>query len=252
MADNTAILQDYSHWDEFIRLWKLRARPDAPYLPEPWWGWHPASGEKLHSVVVNLCPGPGGKLQSRACISCASGCGISGLSYSAAMLCGALRAHLADTERWHHRRRYRPLMLALGLSEEHISPDTRHHLSIELAPYHSDSARLNSDYLAHNAEDVFEHVLCFAARAAQLIDNKLYNIVVVRAMYSKIRDVVGDRISEAKEYREIGEEKVSFDIFHLNCEELKGVRFVCLSGAHNHLPASKKLSEIIQHINIHQ
>ena len=37
--------------------------------------------------------------------------------------------------------------------------------------------------------------------------------------------------------------------FHLNCEELKYVHFVCLSEAHNHLPASKKLSEIIQHIN---
>ena len=254
MADNTAILQDYSHWDNFIRLWKLRARPDAPYLPEPWWGWHPASGEKLHSVVVNLCPGPGGKLQSQACISCASGCGISGLSYSAAMLCGVLCAHLADTERWHHRLRYRPLMLALGLPEEHISPDTRHHLSIELAPYHSDSALLNQDYLTKSKDDVVEHTLCFAARASRLIENdRLNRIVIVRAAYSKIRGVAGDRISEPQNVcREIGTDKISFDIFHLIDEKLSDVSFVCLSGAHNHLPSPKKLKEIIQYINIHQ
>ena len=253
MADNTALLQDYNHWDNFIRLWKLRAWPDTHYLPEPWWGWHPASGEGLHSVVVNLSPGPGGKLQSPTCISCAKGCGIGVLSYSAAMLCGALRAHLADTERWHHRRRYRPLMLALGLSEEQISPDTRHHLSIELAPYHSNSPRLNQEYLTKSKDDVVEHALCFAARASLLIDNGLNRIVIVRAAYSKIRDVAGNQISEPQNVcREIGKGEVSFDIFHLINEKLSDVSFVCLSGAHNHLPAPEKLKEIIQYINQQQ
>lgn len=254
MPDNTAILQHYSHWDNFIRLWKLGARPDAPYLPEPWWGWHPTSGEKLHSVVVNLSPGPGGKLQSQACIFCALGCGTGVLSYSAAMLCGALRAHLADTERWHHRRRHLPLMLALGLSEEQISPDTRHHLSIELAPYHSDSARLNQDYLTKSKDDVVEHALCFAARASRLIDKERLNrIVIVRAAYCKIRDVAGDRISEPQNVcRENGKDKISFDIFHLVDEKLSDVSFVCLSGAHNHLPTPEKLKEIIQYINQQQ
>ena len=140
-------------------------------------------------------------------------------------------------------------MKALQLSDDLLAPDTRHHLSIELAPYHTNSGLLNREYLLRNKEDVFEHTLCFAARAARLISTDLKNIVMVRAVYSKIREVVGDLISET--HPESGNPKkgkVSFDIFHLNCEELQDVSFVCLAGAHNNLPCSEKLKEIINYI----
>ncbi|MBD5314462.1 MAG: hypothetical protein HDS06_09675, partial [Bacteroides sp.] len=116
-------------------------------------------------------------------MACTLGCGMGALSYSAAMFGNVLRAHLADTERWHYRRRYLPLMNALQLSDDLLAPDTRHHLSIELAPYHSNSGLLNREYLLSNKEDVFEHTLCFAARAARLISTRLKNIVMVRAVY---------------------------------------------------------------------
>ena len=250
MTGYAAILQHYDHWDNFVRLWKIGARPDAYYMPEPWWGWHPAANESLQSVVINLSPGRGGKLQSPVCMACTLGCGIGALSYSAAMFGNVLRTHLADTERWHHQRRYLPLMKALQLPNHLLAPDTRHHLSIELAPYHSNSDRLNREYMLSNKEDVFEHALCFAARAARLICTDLKNIVMVRAVYGKIREVVGDLISEPQaESRDTEKGKVSFDIFHLNCEELKDVSFVCLSGAHNSLPCYEKLNETINYIH---
>ena len=232
MPDYSAILKPYNHWDEFIRLWKIGARLDAPHLPEPCWDWHPASREPLHSVVVNLSQGAGGKLQSQVCMAYALGCGMGAMSYSAAMLCGAVRMHLAETERWHYRRRYLPLIHALGFTDDNkLSPDTRHHLNIELAPYHSDSPLLNSEYLADNKEDVLEHVLCFAARASRFIENDienhgLKNIVIVRAVYSKIREVVDDRISEPqKKYAKVDKEKVSYDIFP---PELRGIKIRAL------------------------
>ena len=250
MTGYAAIFKHYEHWDNFVRLWKIGARPDVSYMPEPWWGWHPAGNESLQSVVVNLSPGHGGKLQSPVCMACTLGCGMGALSYSSAMFGNVLRTHLADTERWHYRRRYLPLMNALQLSDDLLAPDTRHHLSIELAPYHSNSDLLNREYLLSNKEDVFEHTLCFAARAARLISTRLKNIVMVRAVYSKIREVVGDLISEPQaESRETEKGKVAFDIFHLNCEELKDVSFVCLTGAHNNLPCPEKLKEIINYIH---
>ena len=78
---------------------------------------------------------------------------------------------------------------------------------------------LNREYLLSNKEDVFEHTLCFAARASRLINTRLRNIVLVRAVYSKIREVVGNLISEPQ------------------------------AGAHNNLPCSEKLKEIINYIH---
>ena len=78
---------------------------------------------------------------------------------------------------------------------------------------------LNREYLFSNKEDVFEHTLYFAARAARLISTRLKNIVMVRAVYSKIREVVGNLIS------------------------------VPQAGAHNNLPCSEKLKEIINYIH---
>lgn len=139
MPDIAALEPHYQYWDNFVRRWRLGRYPRAPYLPEPWWGWHPDSGEELHSVVLNLNPGSGGRLQSRCCVACVMGCPGGNASYSSAMTDGTLRTHLADTERWHHRRRYMPLMKALGADEKDIAPDTRHHLSIELLPFHDDA-----------------------------------------------------------------------------------------------------------------
>ena len=76
MTGYAAILQHYEHWDNFVRLWKIGARSDVLHMPEPWWGWHPAGNESLQSVVVNLSPGHGGKLQSPVCMACTLGCGM--------------------------------------------------------------------------------------------------------------------------------------------------------------------------------
>ena len=57
MTGYAAILQHYDHWDNFVRLWKTGARPDASYMPGPWWGWHAVENESLHNVVVNLSHG---------------------------------------------------------------------------------------------------------------------------------------------------------------------------------------------------
>lgn len=256
MPDIAALEPHYQYWDNFVRLWRLGRYPRAPYLPEPWWGWHPDSGEELHSVVLNLNPGSGGRLQSRCCVACVMGCPGGNASYSSAMTDGTLRAHLADTERWHHRRRYKPLMNALGADENEIAPDTRHHLSIELLPFHDDAD--NRLYCRDDRDKVVRHALRFAARASRLVSPRLRvpegaaplrNIVIARCAVDKIIEIAGAENITDRSTMPAGNSKIKAERFRLKEDEFSDVLFVSLSGARNSLPSPESLKEILKTIN---
>lgn len=256
MPDSTELQTHYHYWDNFVRLWRLGSYACAPYLPEPWWGMTPESGEELHSVVLNLNPGPGGRLQSRCCVSCALGGPDSSAPYSGAMADGSLRDHLADTERWHHRRRYVPLMKALGVAEKDIAPDTRHHLSIELLPFHD--AEANRIYCRDSCDGVLRHALRFAALASRLISPppsapedaaSLRCMVIARCAVDRIIDAAGEEAITGRTTVAADKGKIRVETFRLKEDGFSDVLFVSLSGAHNSLPAHKSLKAILKTIN---
>lgn len=255
MPDIAALEPHYHYWDSFVRLWRLGNYPRAPYLPEPWWGWSPDSGEELHSVVLNLNPGPGGRLQSRCCMACVMGCPGINANYSSAMADGTLRLHLADTERWHHRRRYVPLMKALGADEKDIATDTRHHLSIELLPFHDDAD--NRLYCRDNRDGVLRHALNFAARASRLISPPLFapdaaaslcDKVIARCAVDRIIEIAGGEAITDRTPVPADKGKIKVETFRLKEAGLSDVLFVSLSGARNSLPSHESLKEILKTI----
>lgn len=256
MPDIAALEPHYQYWDNFVRLWRLGSYPRAPYLPEPWWGWHPDNGEELHSVVLNLNPGSGGRLQSRCCVACVMGCPGGNASYSSAMTDGTLRTHLADTERWHHRRRYMPLLKALSADEKDIAPDTRHHLSIELMPFHD--AESNRIYCRDNRDGMLRHALRFAARASRLVSPplcapdaaaSLCNMVIARCAVDKIIEISGEKAITDRSTMPADKDKIKVETFRLKEAEFRDVLFVSLSGARNSLPSHESLKEILKTIN---
>lgn len=169
---------------------------------------------------------------------------------------GTLRLHLADTERWHHRRRYKPLMNALGADEKEIAPDTRHHLGIELLPFHDDVD--NRLYCRDNRDKVVSHTLRFAARASRLISSPrcatsetatLRNIVIARCAVDKIIEIAGaENITDISTVP-AGNSKIKAERFRLKEAGFSDVLFVYLSGARNSLPSQKSLNEILKIIN---
>ncbi|MDE6226105.1 MAG: hypothetical protein K2M63_01145 [Muribaculaceae bacterium] len=243
----------YNYWDNLVLQWRKGEIYNQPYLPEPWWGWTPYSGEPLHSVVINLSPGQGGKLQSRRCVNCALGC-IFASPYSFAMAEGILPDHLTMTDHWHLNSRYKPIMRALDIPEEKIPQDTRHHLSIELSPFH-DIDDFQS-YIMANAQEIFRYTLCFAAEAVKHISRSpdasdsisLKDIVIVRSAPKHIKTI--------KDVLETGmatDEKIQFldgeKGFRINEEGLRDVTFLFANGARNRLPKTSDLIGIISNNN---
>ncbi len=169
---------------------------------------------------------------------------------------GTLRLHLADTEHWHHRRRYLPLMKALGADEKEIAPDTRHHLSIELLPFHDDED--NRSYCRDNRDGALRHALQFAARASRLIlpspcapeePASLRNIVIARCAVNKIIEIAGTEAFTERTTVPAEKGKINVGTFRLKEAEFSDVLFVTLSGARNSLPSHKSLKEILKTIN---
>lgn len=134
--------------------------------------------------------------------------------------------------------------------------DTRHHLSIELAPYHSQDAELNRAYLKKRAKDAVINSLHFAARAAQMIKspkgeqvpNPLRNKVIVRAKIGNVLSFAEEDIDYTPGNNFLLE-KITVSSFKLKEKGLDDVTFICLSGARNNLPFSDKLEQILKKIN---
>ena len=227
----------------------------ALHLPEPWWGWYPGNGV-LHSVTVNLMPGRGGKLQERRCIGCTSGGGR--LAYSTMMVDGTLREHLRDTEQWHLNRRYLPLMVAIGVDNENTAKDTRHHLSVELSPFHDTVS--NELFTEEHCEEVIRHTLLFAAEASKLIVypgrshrlSPLKNIVIVRSSLKNITKLADEHIFTENISVELTGKSTTVATFRLSGKlypQVTDVLFVCLTEARNNLPTKENLTKIINIIN---
>lgn len=252
-ASQDTLASYYDFWDKQVRRWARSKSPDQEFMPEPWWGWTPGSKEPLHSVVINLNPGQGGKLQTKECMNCMLGC-VAATSYSLSM--NLLREHLEFTERWHRNRRYRPIMLALGVDKKEIAQTTHNHLSIELLPNHE--IENFSEELEKKASEIYEKVLCFAAEASKLIEAKPYsnvdlnlqNIVLMRTS-SKHLEKISNALEKQKSDHKIQKQysNSEYDLFNLeNEKDLKDVLFVCIKGTRNNFPGTENLKKILKHI----
>lgn len=248
------LLRYYNHWDRYVRNWAYGEIPGQDYMPEPWWGWTPmeredGSREELHCVVINMNPGKGGKLQTIPCMNCVTGC-VAATDYSKSM--ARLRAHLEATERWHHKRRYTPIMKALGI-EKGIVSDTLHYLGIELLPDHQ--IENFSEKVEEKAEEIYDYVLSFAARASMEITspdsdeskNPLGDVVIMRAA-PKYLDLIINKLNKAGDkYKDrIEKDTTPYpsdkqcppSIYHFKGLSRK-VYIACITGARNMLPISE-------------
>lgn len=255
MVNSSDISAHYDYWDQFVREWMGGKYARALHVPEPWWGWCPEDGA-IHSVTINLMPGRGGKLQERRCMGCISAVGR--LAYSTMMADGTLREHLRETEQWHLRRRYRPLMLAIGVDNDNIAKDTRYHLSVELSPFHDIVS--NEMFIDEHRAEAIRHTLLFAAEASKLIESPdgshvispLKNIVIVRSSLKNITKIASEHIFTKNISIELAGKSTTIVTFRLPEElypHVSDVLFVCLSGSRNNLPAQKNLTQIIKIIN---
>ena len=255
VSDSSGISIHYDYWDQFVKEWMGGKYARALHVPEPWWGWCAEDGA-LHSVTVNLMPGRGGKLQERRCMGCISAVGR--LAYSTMMADGSLREHLRDTEQWHLNRRYTPLMHAIGAVKDNIAKDTRHHLSVELSPFH-DTVN-NQLFTEKHREAAIRHTLLFAAEASMLIESPdgscglspLKNIVIVRSSLKNITKIAGEHIFTENISIELAGKSTTIGTFRLSEElypHVSDVLFVCLSGSRNNLPTQQNLTQIINIIN---
>lgn len=253
LQDNLATYYDY--WDKYIRDWAYRKDdPDKKYIPEPWWGWtlkdnKDGKQEELHCVVINLNPGQGGKLQTKRCMNCMLGC-VAATDYSKSM--DLLREHLEPTERWHHKRRYTPIMNALGVNDN-IPTDTRHYLGIELLPNHQ--IKNFSEEVEKKALEIFDYVLSFAAEASMNITSpnpiktgiSLRDTVIMRGAPKYLDSIIaklneaGHRFKDKIEKMEINnrDEKSSSPSFYHFKGLSRPVLIICITGARNNLPKSE-------------
>lgn len=188
----------YTYWDQFVKSWCASLSPiggwtdpdDVPvlntllpskdhssqYVPEPWWG---NDGSKpLYSVCVNLNPGKGEEVQTRADIAPL----FTGYS--------ALQAlpSLVKTADWHRKKRAEPIGNALNavsgaLPSGHTAGKLENHLSVELIPWHTQSAAAAFgywNYLKQNLLAIYCNSLLFAAAASRRVIGKLNCTVLLR------------------------------------------------------------------------
>ena len=158
----------YLYWENFFQQWKAGAKaingwtdPDSLplplynsdnkdlsslYVPEPWWGNDGSS--PLHSVVINLNPGAGEDPQTINSINAHNFQSYAALVNS---------CYLPKTIAWHLGYRVEPILNALNrggyISKKDIS--LKSHLSIELIPWHTQSA--DTTYLKYyiNYEGIY-------------------------------------------------------------------------------------------------
>lgn len=188
--------------------------------------------------------------QSHRSIGCLAG----DSDYTTLMHEGVLRSHLNKTEQWHLARRHRPLMLAI--ESEKLPDNIKHHLSIELNPFHNNES--DAAYTKCFNGDIVSHTLLFAAEAAALIvapegvssPSPLKNMVIVRSTINNIKKKAGDCIkTDSVDIESTG---MKIHVFRLSPEKyphVADVLFVCISGARNNLLRPQRMKEIINHIN---
>lgn len=236
----------YEFWDKYVSDW-LNKEIDTPYLPEPWWGWCDED-QPLYAVVVSYNPGKGGKLQSPDCIRCA----LKGKSYRDSMGC-KLAEHLSDTQEWHTEKRWRPVLKAIGASENTLG-EIKSVLSLELYPFHSESFKISEfeKFLKNDCKDWLNHLIGAAAEAARKVtkapgaDIDLRNKVIMRisgSVWERILNKNGVGF-KSTELHISGQDKVRcFEI-----DKYKGVKFVCIWGRYrNNFPGTTAMQDILKY-----
>ena len=251
----------YKYWEDFFQQWKAGVKaingwidPDSLplyndakknlsslYVPEPWWGNDGSS--PLHSVVINLNPGAGEYPQTINSINAHNFQSYAALVNS---------CYLPKTIAWHLGYRAEPILTALNrggyISKKDIS--LRSHLSIELIPWHTQSAdNTYLKYCRQNLNKIFDCSIKFAAEESRRIEkDKLRNKVIVRMCVNRMSTLlknfesIGQYSTIITSYATCG--KGHYMILKFN--SIPDVTFICIwiKGS-NRLPKAVDLSQIM-------
>jgi hypothetical protein len=261
---------DYQYWNDFVNDWlngsfKLNANQKvirgwrkpkykmACFLPEPWWGNN--GKDTLFSVVVNLNPGKGGPSQKHDSpqIKFYSN-HVSDYIYQS-LMASKLRLNLPKTENWHQNKRAKPMISALRIYHGpqifcQEGNEMKHHLSVELIPWHTEKASEAYAYIDENAKAIVDYSITFAAKQSLRIPKNVrtHGKVFVRMRWPFFENIL---ISAHEPYQIIPPVMPSLDsgwkliIFRIS--KFKGVTFYCLWNANNILPESNILVKILHY-----
>lgn len=258
----------YKYWEDFFRQWKAGAKaingwtdPDSLplynsdkkdlsslYVPEPWWGNDGNPRTPLHSVVINFNPGAGAAAQSINSINAQSFPSYANLVNS---------NYLKKTANWHFDRRAKPILTALNrggyISNDDIS--LKSHLSIELIPWHSQSAdKTYLKYCRQNLNNIFDCSIKFAADESRRIANtKLKNTVIIKMSGDRMTALLKGfesikQCSSSSGICTAPSDNGCYMVFHF--DSIPDIKFVCVWGKHsrNKFPDSADLDWIISKI----
>lgn len=224
--------QYYDYWDKYVANWYRCRCPCCTYLPEPWWGWQPNSNKPIHSVVLNLNPGKGGKEQTREFLTNI----LSNHSYSEAIFNKEFVKHLPKTHCWHNNFRAKPILSNLSDYKQSNSEFIDHHLSIELSPLHSVTSLEVEDYVAEHANETLAYSLRFAADASRYITGLLHGIVIVRCSANRFLNILSKLGVNRLGINRINGNEESPYWSKIDLPGFADVKFVCVWGERNHIP----------------
>jgi hypothetical protein len=264
---------DYQYWNDFVNKWvngsfKLSVTPSAVmgwrkpkyemgcFLPEPWWGNN--GKDTLFSVVVNLNPGKGGPSQQ---LDCLLFLGIQqmllfGLSYQA-LMGNFFRINLPETENWHKSKRAIHMIKALQICHgtqifRHKGHEMKHHLSVELIPWHTETVSETFAYIDENAKAIVDYSIAFAANQSLRIPVflKTHGKVFIRMRWSFFENIL---INAHEPYQVILPIMPSLDnrwkLIVFKISKFKDVTFYCVWNANNVLPGPQILAQIFKTVS---
>jgi hypothetical protein len=242
--------------------WQLPNSNMATFLPEPWWGNDGSKcSDPLYSVVVNYNPGKGGDIQA---INNSEFAQIQNKLTNAStyqdLMLSDLPAHLPKTHRWHQngraikmievlRQLHKPVQVCPPFSE------VRHHLSVELIPWHTPntSSKQFMDYVNNNAKAIVDKSIAFAAAQSLRIPNEFdtHGKVIMRMTWRNVErilkraDVAYTDQPQIKLTNANGNLTI-WKLVEFTIDQFPGVSFRCVWGVRNYLPKPGILKNAIR------
>jgi hypothetical protein len=270
---------NYQYWNDFVNDWvhgnystspsgtltiggwQLPNSNMATFLPEPWWGNDGSKcSDPLYSVVVNYNPGNGGVIQTlnHPQFAQIQNKLTSGSTYQDLMRFD-LPTHLPDTHKWHQngraikmiealRQLHKPAQLCPPFSE------IRHHLSVELIPWHTPntSSKQFKNYVNNNAKAIVNNSIAFAAAQSLRIpkDVKTHGKVIMRMSWDDVKKILERAcVSYTDQPKTILTDAngnlTIWKFVKFTIGQFPGVSFRCVWGVRNYLPHPSILKNAI-------
>jgi hypothetical protein len=224
----------------------------ATFLPEPWWGNDGGKcSDPLYSVVVNYNPGNGGVIQTlnHPQFAQIQNKLINGSTYQDLMRFN-LPTHLPDTHKWHQNGRAIKMIEALRQLHKPAqicppSSEIRHHLSVELIPWHTPntSSKQFKDYVKNNAKAIVDNSIAFAAAQSMRIPKNVqtHGKVIMRMSWEDVKRILkraGVAYTDQPQITltDANGNLTIWKLVEFTIGQFPGVSFRCVWGVRNYLP----------------